>query len=335
VGDVLGFMSLFLCVFGPFFGIPAVILGVIAHRQIGRDPQRLAGKGYAVRAIYTGLIGGIVIPALVFLLLPSLSKSHVLSNRAVCAANLTRIMKAAIAYSADYGGGLPVAGHPAMAGTYSVATGLNSGETDGKAAMGAAHRLAAGNILGGPWLLVNYGQVGPKSFICKSDPNVSGAASAVQDARGQWLLTPEKGDQVSYSFAYPWDGAGHVAAWWRDSVDASLPLMADMTPREGTGSPARALTADTRLIGQLNSNNHEGEGQNVVFGDAHTEWTRKPNVGPGGDNIYTAGGTPGSPWGKDQSAGSITAAGTSAAGAVEPCDIFMTPVRDLNTGDLH
>ena len=36
-----------------------------------------------------------------------------------------------------------------------------------------------------------------------------------------------------------------------------------------------------------NSNNHDGDGQNVLFGDGHVEFLQNPFVGVQRDNIFT------------------------------------------------
>jgi prepilin-type processing-associated H-X9-DG protein len=38
---------------------------------------------------------------------------------------------------------------------------------------------------------------------------------------------------------------------------------------------------------QANSNNHDGDGQNVLFGDGHVEFLQNPFVGVQRDNIFT------------------------------------------------
>ena len=52
---ILGIASLVLC--GPFTGIPAIILGVKARRQIRESNGRLGGDGLALGGLITGVIG--------------------------------------------------------------------------------------------------------------------------------------------------------------------------------------------------------------------------------------------------------------------------------------
>lgn len=40
-----------------------------------------------------------------------------------------------------------------------------------------------------------------------------------------------------------------------------------------------------------NSQNHNGEGQNVLYSDGHAEWQKKPTVGVNNDNIFTLQGS--------------------------------------------
>jgi hypothetical protein len=55
---ILGLLS-FVCVF--FTGIPAVILGILGLRDIGRSQGRLSGKGFAVTGLVTGLVGSLIV----------------------------------------------------------------------------------------------------------------------------------------------------------------------------------------------------------------------------------------------------------------------------------
>jgi prepilin-type processing-associated H-X9-DG protein len=39
---------------------------------------------------------------------------------------------------------------------------------------------------------------------------------------------------------------------------------------------------------QANTNNHDKDGQNILYGDGHVAWESNPFVGTNRDNIYTA-----------------------------------------------
>lgn len=53
---VLGIVSIMCCV-GPFTGIPAIVFGFIARRDVARSEGQLDGSGLAVAGIVTGMIG--------------------------------------------------------------------------------------------------------------------------------------------------------------------------------------------------------------------------------------------------------------------------------------
>jgi prepilin-type processing-associated H-X9-DG protein len=38
-----------------------------------------------------------------------------------------------------------------------------------------------------------------------------------------------------------------------------------------------------------NSNNHDKDGQNILYGDGHVSWETNPFVGVNRENIYTTG----------------------------------------------
>lgn len=169
------------------------------------------------------------------------------------------------------------------------------------------------------FLLVIAGQSTPGQFICPSTGDVeddlrnrgtdasSGTESAAQpginrfDFRGYPFL--------SYGYQMPYSRRGKP----RNTLDVRMPYAADKGPFFQAAStlagsqttPDEAITGDqspTTDIGNTpelvvkasaerwrnyNSQNHNGEGQNVLFIDSHAEFLRKPIVGVQNDNIYT------------------------------------------------
>ncbi len=210
------------------------------------------------------------------------------------------------------------------------------------------------------WLLVLQGQDTPKSYICPSDPIAttpsieyqtnSGAGGAYYNTNfGQNAAAAPLGNNgqgESYSIACPWQNGTmpSVGGWWTDNDGSDVPVVSDMAP----ASPGTTTTAGSTLVRDTatavagntygnyiyNSGNHNGDGQNVGFGDDHVSWEVNPYVGQSGDNIFTydtTAGGPGSDAISQQQVG-------DAAVSVEmnyntpPYDICMVPVRDVSSG---
>ena len=78
---------------------------------------------------------------------------------------------------------------------------------------------------------------------------------------------------LAYSYANPYPDAAAVAAGYAltNHISPTFALAADLNPGTGPGK---------------NSRNHEGRGQNVLYGDYHVQWQCATNVGAEGDEIY-------------------------------------------------
>ena len=199
----------------------------------------------------------------------------------------------------------------------------------------AAPNPQAGSVQACLWVLVLTGQVAPLQFVCSEDRSADRNAVAVMDKGGNYFNNFQNPKQLSYSMAYPWNAEGRPGAWWTNTSDASLPIIADMTPLQGTGKPARNLTPAREPTDSKtwNSGNHQGDGQNVGFGDSHAEFCRRPDVGQQNDNIYTMSASPST--GPAQFGG-IPAGKTAPVLTADkaPYDIIMLPVRNETTGGM-
>ena len=139
-----------------------------------------------------------------------------------------------------------------------------------------------GGLMNDMFYLVSSGMVDPKQFLCKSDP----AKTTISSPLGTYWSDPAGGDPnfcYSYSFAFQYSAPNALGNWWHNTMDAGVPIAADMNP--GTQSlPGKSIR---------NSLNHQGDGQNVAFADAHVEFSRTPTCGEANDHIYNLG--PGQP----------------------------------------
>jgi prepilin-type processing-associated H-X9-DG protein len=262
---VLGIISLpTVCIgLGVLTGIAAIILGIIALTNIHKTPALFAGKGMATAAVATGAAAIVLLPVLLVVEIGSQGKPRELSNRAVCAANLRGVMQSLLVYAADNADSYPYLGPPAIAAQ-------------------PALNPAPGAVMNDMFVSVSTGMVSPKQFICRSDP----AKTALSSGAGTYWNDPAGGNPnlcYSYSFAFQYSAPDKLGNWWQNTVDAGLPIAADMNP----GS--QILRGKTIR----NSLNHQGDGQNVAFADAHVEFSRTPTCGEGNDHIYNVG--PGQP----------------------------------------
>ena len=311
--------------------LPSLIvwpMALLVRNSLDWRPE-IAGRGFAHAAVqisgYSLLLGLVV-----QIFIPSTSHSHRLSNRSVCAANLRGTVQSMNVYASDFNDAYPIV---SPTGGYSLAAG--GGGTPAHTAedtLKSIHAAPAASVTQNMWLLVLTGQVAPKQFLCKDDPASQITASPTHRNLYQTNFNTGKGKpsdlSYSYSFAYMWQTGPdtRIGAWWKNTTDASLPLIADMAPLAGTGKPA-ATPADPKLR-NANSFSHQRDGQNVGFGDAHAEFARLPNAGQGDDNIYTFNGGIPSNTGKPHTG---TAPGVGDGGVPGAFDICMVPAADGKT----
>ena len=312
---------------GAILSAVGLILGLIAVTQINNNPQRLAGKGYALGGVWVAVVTLLLVG---FAVLTAGHNGHgELRFRSTCAANMMGILKACVVYANENNDVFPTAGNPSALNTYVTATGVVASAEISSIddAAKAVHSTpgAQGNPVACLWLLALKNQIAPKSLICRSDPAVS-TASPLQDADNKYRLTPETAGQISYSIAYPWAGSSDVGEWWRNINDSSLPVMSEMAPAD-----ASKLCTEPGAVGKdYNSLNHGGEGQNVGYADAHVDWARKPDVGQSGEMIF-ATGIAGGPQTIFHGGGTIP---WSKAPAAVPYDTVMVPAREMRSGRI-
>jgi hypothetical protein len=325
---ILGIVGCLLCI--PLAWV-ALVLGIISLVKINKNPMQFGGKGFAITGIVLGGLGGIlIVPALLVfaILMPSLGKARELSNRSVCAANIRGITQSLNVYANDNSDAYPVLPYKPLSTANAGVSAGTGGTTvdDAFKSMYGSSSTVAGSPYAAVWILVLRGDVSPKSFMCKSDPAL-GAPAAVNSG-SDYFTNFQNENQISYSFAYPYNPAGKVGKWWSATIDASLPIMGDMNPKNGTGSPRRDVSALTKAS---NSGNHQSDGQNIGFGDNHVEFTRLPDCGQDNDNVYTTSGIPStSKTGRQPTLASPPEIQTDKL----PYDVVLVPVRNLDTNSL-
>src|SRR5688500_11837060 len=214
-------------------------------------------------------------------MLPTLCRSSEAANRIKCSRNLRQIGQAIAIYRNDHDGALPRTLSDDSPNPVPVFfTKPEAPDPVGPGGPGPNDVTAA------LYLLLRTGDIIPEAFVCPSSVNEKSSQDLQKTSNfsGSGVL--------SYSYHNPYAPAGLPQDGPKDFA-----LAADISP----GGPAlrtTAANAPRQAIRQVNSPNHAGEGQNVLYADGHTDWYASPfagrqragAAGPQRDNIYIAGG---------------------------------------------
>jgi type II secretory pathway pseudopilin PulG len=255
-----------------------------------------------------------IIALLISILLPSLQRARELSKRTVCAANVRGIGQACKIYSNEDPEDLfPLIPYDATKTQFSYTTQVGQSRlilTNTSSQSASTTRCL--------WLLVRGvtgGSVTVKQFRCPSSDD------AVDDTEDLVRYYDFKGyTTVSYGYQVPYGAQNQTRP--SENIDIRMGLIADKGPFSGPGAavqygtvtdaPANNFQPNGAMYPQnptekkqiekwipFNSPNHggraNGEGQNVLFGDSHVSFERRPIVGVDEDNIYAVM-DPREPW---------------------------------------
>ena len=96
---------------------------------------------------------------------------------------------------------------------------------------------------------------------------------------------------LSYSYENPYPDQNSVSSGFKlnTSISAEFAVASDLNPGStGTNDNVLAVstTSSARDMKQGNSNNHDEDGQNVLYGDGHVEFQQNPFCGTQRDMIY-------------------------------------------------
>lgn len=239
-----------------------------------------------------------IIALLISILLPSLNKARETANRVKCAANLKQIGLAIQLYSNENKGNYPRTIY--NAGTAATAT-LDT--SNGSTAKDPFQGGTQNDILQAMWLLIRTQDITTEVFVCPSSNDekdlfqgTSPTAFAGATATNKSSFSARK--NYSYSFANVYPDTNAVSAGYKmnATTGAEVAIAADISP---AGSPAGgnydlvapAENSAASIIKKANSPNHQGAGENVLYGDGHVDWQQNAFCGQKRDCIYTVSGS--------------------------------------------
>jgi len=232
-----------------------------------------------------------IIALLISILLPSLNRARETANRVKCASNLRQIGQAILLYSNENKGAYPRT-------LYKAATNMTWGtaKDDGKPTPDPFNDTMNdyNNISSCLFLLLRTQDITSEVMVCPSSnaekDNYGGGANAPVN-RVDFNAIPQN---LSYSYENPYASTAAIGAGFKlnNSVGAEYAVAADINPGNTPAGTDDVIgvqaTASAATMKKANSNNHDKDGQNILYGDGHVSWESNPFAGVQRDNIYTA-----------------------------------------------
>jgi prepilin-type processing-associated H-X9-DG protein len=157
----------------------------------------------------------------------------------------------------------------------------------------AKYRPAANDVTAALFMLMRTQDITSEVFICPSTNQTKfdfGGGTATALNWTNWPGNAGLKEHLSYSYQNPYPSQAAIGLGFKlnSSIPAEFAVMSDMSPG---GDALMKLSSETPAEQQSegNSPNHQGEGQNVLYGDGHVEFTTTPLCGTHADNIFTYG----------------------------------------------
>jgi prepilin-type N-terminal cleavage/methylation domain-containing protein/prepilin-type processing-associated H-X9-DG protein len=243
-----------------------------------------------------------IIALLISILLPSLNRARETANRVKCGNNLRQIGLALKLYANENRGQFPRAQYSATAAVVTPTWGTGFAATDPFTTnwFSAPTRPGQNNdVTAALYLLLRTQDITSEVFTCPSSNAEKWDFGGGSNTALNWSNWGQQssdagfyGKHLSYSYQNPYADTIAAATFkLTDILGAEFAIAADINPGEGGGTNDNVIAVTTnssaREMKQGNSNNHDEDGQNVLYADAHVEFTQNPFAGAQRDHIYT------------------------------------------------
>jgi prepilin-type N-terminal cleavage/methylation domain-containing protein/prepilin-type processing-associated H-X9-DG protein len=245
-----------------------------------------------------------IIALLISILLPSLNRAREQANRVKCASNLRQIGQGIQMYANENKGNFPrtyfqPSSSAVIAGTDGKDQ-ANSFDPNGK----AAGPVKDNDVTSSFFLLLKTQDLTSEVFICPSSQGERDTfgGKSIQE-RSNFTELPLN---LTYSYIAPFPTSSARDAGFKlnYTLTSDFAICADINPGKTGGTPSDDVTkvqpgSARKDMQNANTNNHNGDGENVLYADGHVEFQNSPFCGmlrtsaAGGanafrDNVYTA-----------------------------------------------
>lgn len=236
-----------------------------------------------------------IIALLISILLPSLSRARETANRVKCASNLRQLGQAMLLYAQNNREAFP---RTVYNSTAAPTWGTPTGQTSSTAAdpfrgVAGSNQPSANDVSAALYLVLRTQDITSEVFTCPSSNaerwDFGGGTNTAQNYTN-WTDVRRN---LSYSLQNPYPNNTAISSGfkWNTTLSAEFAIASDLNPgTSGTNDNVGAVspTSTSKEMRQGNSNNHDEEGQNVLFGDGHVDFIQNPFTGVQRDNIFTA-----------------------------------------------
>jgi len=223
-----------------------------------------------------------IIALLISILLPSLNRARETANRVKCASNLRQIGQAMLLYSNENNGAYPRTMFSSSGGVDLSNNGYSA--TDPFALItpappGWEFNSWWNNVPSCLFLLLRTEDITSQVFNCPSSsttPETYGGGTL--SALNRCNFSTPLNSVLSYSYADPFPSTYAASAGFKmnTSIDPAFVIAADINPgvtstNGGDNVLAVSTSSSSQQMRYGNSNNHNKDGQNILFADGHVE----------------------------------------------------------------
>jgi anti-sigma-K factor RskA len=190
--------------------------------------------------------------------------------RTQCQAQLAGLANGISNYSADYNGRLPMVA-------------ISTGSPWWKVGDPGQDNVSNTRHI---WLLVKGGYVGPNEFLCPGAK--TGQLEPITDKQAKELFDFPNRKYIPYSLRLICEKPPSASSLGRKLIISDMNPLFENLPTD-FGRPLELKLNDKLL--KINSNNHRGKGQNLLFSDGSVQFVNTRQVGINNDDIFTLRGT--------------------------------------------